>query len=598
MQGNLVTFNGLITGSKLFDIPVYQRSYAWEEDNLKDLWEDLYYLDSSKKHYFGTVMLMDSNRITQVGPTNYKRYDVIDGQQRITTILILLREIFNQFSGFIGERFSAEEITQLETSYLKYQDHYKLNPQGEDGKFFNGFIVDRDPIDESIETLAQRRIADARRFFSLQLEDVKKQNPEGFVDFLLSLKFKIDELQIMEYIVNLNSDAIRMFETVNDRGRPLTNLEKTKSFLMNALYLGTNAGDETIECGLQKINGNFANIYDYIEDVDGVTYWGRMDENNIQRFHFVNYIEWQNWKVDRYMDRIKTIIRNKLRSGRENSAPVSYVLEYAQDLESAYKAVKEIVDTRENVAHPLSDPLQKLFLTGHTANLFPLLIASWLNYRDDTDKMTRILNLMEAFAFRVYRLGWGKSSSWRPYFYERAYLVHQSKASYDDIVRWLKNTGHGCMRNDWFGGYLRSPRFARDLNSRSIRLLLSEYENHLCERTGEQIAFPQLDLLRDGYQVEHIWPSNTGELDLANDEEREVHSTNIHKLGNLTILSQRTNISLGAKPFHVKRKRYAKSRLRIVNELAEYDDWNATAIKEREDRIVAFALKRWSVDDV
>ncbi|MYB44727.1 MAG: DUF262 domain-containing protein [Acidimicrobiia bacterium] len=52
MNGSLVSLNGLLTGNKVFDIPVYQRGYAWTRKNLEDLWEDLYYLDPSKKHYF------------------------------------------------------------------------------------------------------------------------------------------------------------------------------------------------------------------------------------------------------------------------------------------------------------------------------------------------------------------------------------------------------------------------------------------------------------------------------------------------------------------------------------------------------------------
>ena len=58
MNGSLVSLNGLLTGNQVFDIPVYQRGYAWERKNLEDLWEDLYYLDPSKKHYFGTVLLI------------------------------------------------------------------------------------------------------------------------------------------------------------------------------------------------------------------------------------------------------------------------------------------------------------------------------------------------------------------------------------------------------------------------------------------------------------------------------------------------------------------------------------------------------------
>ena len=62
MDGSLVNLNGMLIGHQIFDIPVYQRSYAWERKNLEDLWEDLYYMDPSKKHYFGTMLLKDSGR--------------------------------------------------------------------------------------------------------------------------------------------------------------------------------------------------------------------------------------------------------------------------------------------------------------------------------------------------------------------------------------------------------------------------------------------------------------------------------------------------------------------------------------------------------
>ena len=90
MNGTLVNLNELLTG-KVFDIPVYQRGYSWERKNLEDLWEDLYYLNSAKKHYFGTVLLKDSEKTAETVLDVLKRFDVIDGQQRLTTILILLR---------------------------------------------------------------------------------------------------------------------------------------------------------------------------------------------------------------------------------------------------------------------------------------------------------------------------------------------------------------------------------------------------------------------------------------------------------------------------------------------------------------------------
>ena len=92
-----------------------------KKKNLQELWEDLYYLDVSKKHYFGTVLLLDSKRVTQVGMKTLKRLDVIDGQQRLTSILILLREIISQ-AKVVGEEEVREQVEGLERGLLEASD--------------------------------------------------------------------------------------------------------------------------------------------------------------------------------------------------------------------------------------------------------------------------------------------------------------------------------------------------------------------------------------------------------------------------------------------------------------------------------------------
>ena len=164
MEGNLVNLNELIVGDRLFDIPVYQRGYAWEEKNLQDLWEDLYYLDVSKKHYFGTVLLLDAEKVSKVGLRTFKRLDVIDGQQRLTTILILLREIISQAKATDNEEFRGQ-APRLEEDYLRPQANYKLNPQSNDGVFFReNIITERDPLSGEAETASQHRLLAAKSF--------------------------------------------------------------------------------------------------------------------------------------------------------------------------------------------------------------------------------------------------------------------------------------------------------------------------------------------------------------------------------------------------------------------------------------------------
>ena len=91
---------------------------------------------------------------------------------------------------------------------------------------------------------------------------------------------KLVGLQLMQYIVNSDADAIRIFETANDRGRPLSNLEKTKSFLMHTSYLGTSDDNGTVTSRLAEINGRFAKIYQFSEGVSENQYIGRFGADN------------------------------------------------------------------------------------------------------------------------------------------------------------------------------------------------------------------------------------------------------------------------------------------------------------------------------
>ena len=345
MEGNLVNLNELIVGDRLFDIPVYQRSYAWEEKNLQDLWEDLYYLDVSKKHYFGTVLLLDSKRVTQVGMKTLKRLDVIDGQQRLTTILILLREIISQ-AKVVGEEEVREQVEGLEEDYLRPLMHYKLNPQSKDGEFFREYVVDDlDHLKESARTPSQRRLAAAKEFFRERLQEEKESRPDEFVEFLIELKRKVDELQVIQYLVKSNADSIRIFETVNDRGRALSDLEKTKSYLMHTCYLGMQDDSEKIDSRLEEINGRFSRMYVFFEDVSGSKDLRWLDENSIQRYHFINFVSHDKKQVGGYLNRLKDFIRERLRQDADGC--VEYILEYTEDLEMSFFAIQDMVKMRE-----------------------------------------------------------------------------------------------------------------------------------------------------------------------------------------------------------------------------------------------------------
>ncbi|MCY4652045.1 MAG: DUF262 domain-containing HNH endonuclease family protein [Dehalococcoidia bacterium] len=596
MDGRLVSLNELLTGNRIFDIPVYQRGYAWEKKNLEDLWEDLEYLNTSKKHYFGTVLLKDSGETVKVGRITFKRFHVIDGQQRLTTLLILLHEIISKL-----REDGGDDVEDIEKGYIKNRGIYKLNPMGGDGKFFHHHIIDNNEfLDSHISTSSQQRLATAQAFFREQLtQEGEKRSPLECEEFLMHLMDKVDGLQLIEYQVNSDSDAIRIFETVNDRGRPLSDLEKTKSFLMHASYLGMN-DDHEVEIRLEELNNSFALMHSYLESANGIKRLS-LTESQVQRYHYLNYIS--TGKTSSHpVDSLKVRLRNILRIGQQGEC-AKYALDYAKDLEQAFLAVNGLAEIYKQ-----GGPLSKIFLMGRTGNIFPILITSWLRYGKTPDNLEKILSLLEAFALRVYVVGGYRSHTGASKFNRIAHSMHQGGLDYDGLIAELKNINLEYQDDGQFESSLRREDFYNWRYSNDIKYLLSEYEIHIKESSDVPLELStQEKILTSDYQVEHIWAQHPEDWDCMSQDMQDHHGQNVHRLGNLTIASKSWNASMGNKAFKKKRfnpdphkPSYTNSGLWVQRELGkvvapQLSEWNAETIREREDKIVEFALQRWSV---
>ena len=606
MNGNLVSLDELLIGNRLFDIPVYQRSYAWESKNLEDLWEDLYYLDDAKIHFFGTLLLKDSGESTRAGTTTFKRLDVIDGQQRLTTVLILLREIISQMKDVIDKEIQ-NDVPKLEEDYLKPKSHYKLNLMGDDAKFFTDFVIDDNEHPNEIQTIAQRRLVDAKMFFRGKLQKKKDELvPSEFENFLIQFKQKIDQLQVIQYLVTSNSDAIRIFETANDRGKPLSNLEKTKSFLMHTSYLDLE-DENIVEVRLNKLNDHFSRMYRHFEDVTETKDTKNIEwlgEDDIQRYHFINYVSPDSKKsaLTQYMGELKNLIRNKLRRQSETDESAQYALDYAQDLAQAFLAMKDIVEMPGKGYDKQSRrTMHKIFLIGRLGNIFPILITSWIRFGKQPREMREILRLLEAFTFRAYAIAGRRSDTGVTRLNNLAHRLHRNGLDYAKLVSELKSLNHDYGSNQRLQNNLRSEDFYQNPR-RDIKYLLSEYEIYLRGESKEKLTLAQEDILSPEYQVEHIWAQDTSKLGLT-PEMKLKHEQNVHRLGNLTLAARSWNASMGNKPFEKKRDgdppgtspSYQNSVLRVQQDLAIHDIWNHETIRKREDEIVAFALQRWSI---
>ena len=582
MNGTLTSLNQLLRNDWLFEIPIFQRGYAWEEENLRDLWDDLYYL-GDREHYFGTILLKKADKTTRAGLRTLDHYEVIDGQQRLTTTLILLRELISQIKE-LGDEETSGQASKLEGDYIGYPLHYKLTIGGEDKSFFhNSILAGTSAI--APKTRAQERLRDAQAFFRDQLDRQREQEGDQYLDFLIELKSGIDRLQVMLYIVPSNAEAVRMFETVNDRGRPLTNLEKTKSILMYASYLVVD-DPTTLDTLLSELNGHFAEIYKCFKDIEEEL--GLRDAGEIQRYHHIFFIGAKD--SHKHMRVLKYLLMGKSRKNKKDCE--CFIRSYAGNLWQAFDAMQDIARRRRDES-TLGSAIDRLFLVGRVGNLYPLLIAAWQKFGEDSQR-TEILRLFEAFAFRGYRVVRLRSNTGLVWIQPLAYEVHRDGFTFGDFRRRLREMNRHYANDDAFRQALSGTHCYWNLGTRTIKYLLAQYETKLRTRAGERLTLNLAEILSSEYQTEHILPQNpAGGL---GEEEMAAHEEIVHHLGNLTIASKEWNQRMGNRGFEEKKTYYRNSILRVQRDLETCERWNEGSIRERGTKIIDFALKRWQID--
>ena len=595
MNGTLLSLNQLLHNDWLFEIPIFQRGYAWEEENLRDLWDDLYYL-GDREHYFGTILLKNADKApARAGLKTLDHFEVIDGQQRLTTTLILLRELISQMKK-LGDEDIRAQVSKLEEDYIVYLNNYKLTIGGEDASFFRDSILAGASVATPL-TGAQGRLRNAQVFFRNQFDRQREQGQDEYLDFLIEFKSRIDRLQVMLYIVPSSAEAVRMFETVNDRGRPLTDLEKTKSILMYASYLVVD-DPQTLEKRLAELNDYFSKIYRCCKEIEEGL--GLRDPGEIQRYHHIFFSGPKD--SHKHMRVLKDHLMGK---SREDPASCrTYIPAYARSLWNAFDTMREIAKCRQR-QDLLGRTIDRLFRVGGMANLYPLLIVAWQRCGEDSQRH-EIIRLFEAFVFRVYRVVRYRSHTGKSSLDWLARKIHRDNLTIDDFVQRLRQLNLDYVSDDTFRRHLAAPHRYTHLGTRTIKYLLAEYEMKRRAEEGEALSLNLAQILSPEYETEHILPQHPdGGLD---QDEAAAHEKIVHRLGNLTIASKEWNRKMGNRAFDEKRDGrqdsepagnkicYRNSMLHVQRDLARWKEWDEVSIRERGTKIVDFALERWQID--
>jgi len=568
----------------LFDIPEYQRSYSWEEPQLEDLIEDLQYLPDDQKHFFGNVILEKKKEDYETS-TNREEdiYEIVDGQQRLTSALIFLK-VACELNKDVKE--GVEEINLISLP----RDRDRLVLQDEDKQFFRDHILGPSILTPSRPS--QKKLDQAKSTFEKYLDDLDE-------DMVLSLASRLRyDFRINVVEVDDKSEAAAIFESINTRGKDLSSLEKTKSFLM---YMD----DRTPTGGSLRddINTRFGEIYRNLFVLEeGHDRVDDFDEDSFQRFHWGLYDGYDSDEYFNSLQTLKTRLFNIYR--KEDYEEINDVIEeYTSSLLEASDAFSKLFSPSEHESS-VKKRLIRLLELGRMANVLPLLMASQLKYGEEPSKMEKIIEKCETLVFRVYGIDGRRSDTGLGKLVKSAHEIHSDNlGGINDIIRRLEKIIRKYTSDSRFERELRDPEFDV-VSSRDIRYLLYHYGQQLEVKSKETIRKDLSQILSRDFSVEHILARGLPEEDIPDDLEDEFEDY-VHRLGNLTIASSYWNSAYGNLPFEEKKKispgngretAYENSTLKVQRVLSDIDDFSREEIKSREDKIVEFALDEWSLE--
>ena len=596
---------------RAFRIPDYQRGYAWEAEQVDDFLEDLAALGPSRHHYTGTIVLYRptdaSERMDDTGEAHVEN-EVVDGQQRLTTTVILLNEISSALSDYESSQGLAEGIRKR---YVHTKDTgggtlYKLSLNQDTNDFFKHRILSNTLSGALPPVVSARRLLDAKQQIAAYLNkaDGDTSNRE---QWLHQLHRKITtQLNFNLYEVETKGDVGFIFEAMNDRGKLLTELEKVKNYLhyaVSSLELETATRDEFIN----SVNDAWADI---LTRLMAAELGSPASEDQLLRAHWIVQYDPQprNWDgsksirhrfddLRKHQDNLSTLRALHAYVLGLREACIYYCDALRPDQDHAFGALTGAI--RNEITHWN----EKLVRIGVSATFLPLLMAVRQRWSSDPQKYLDVVKLCEVLAFRTYRFARANSNYRQPAMFRLGFDVAHDKVDFDEAVGKARQHYNDALAKEAFDNFTNAATL-RSVYGRwsGLKYFLYEYEEHLALDSHGSSQVSWKDIIGKPDTIEHVLPQNIEGIDYWQKRfDAAAHDEYVHDIGNLTLT--KGNSELGNKPFPKKKRMldakeycYAESPLFQERKLANMDDWTAKAIDERRATLLNWARERWHVD--
>jgi Protein of unknown function DUF262 len=252
---------GIILGDKLFRIPEYQRHYSWQKKQRDELFEDIRKLHVAMKkyedrtHFMATIVCLKTNEKVPVGSNNFYIYDVVDGQQRLTTLVILLKAISLKLKEDRLDESKLDEAKELDKLLVKDNASLIILQTNHDNRdILRNYLQDgQKPEVSSIKTTGDKNISEAIK----ECEKFVLRFDANAINLLALIK---NHLCFIFHSLEDKGTVYTIFEVLNSRGLDVDCIDKCKSLLMGLLYEHTDSS-ESNDHKLTELHGYWTEIY-------------------------------------------------------------------------------------------------------------------------------------------------------------------------------------------------------------------------------------------------------------------------------------------------------------------------------------------------
>ena len=542
---------GQVIASGRHSVPIYQRSYAWKESHVEELLDDIAAAIHSEddEYFLGSIVLTNSES---------DQPDVVDGQQRLATTVILLATIRNYLIANEQE-LKANEITRM---YLSSRDlrtdelEPRLKLNSVDNDFFVDNVVANPNEKQHLNAVLEshRRIESASNICIKRIESVANAAGSKCIEALIDwVDFIHKNAKVICVSVPSDANAFTIFETLNDRGLALAITDLLKN------YLFSKAGNR-----LNEVQEKWVSMSSILESIGG-------DEIVVD---YVRHL----WSAQNGLAREKQLykeIRKKVNTGQKCVNFVTELQTHAKTYCALFSPGHMFWKTYGDIARSYIFAINML----QTRESLPLLLAIASKFKaQETIKAFRLLVSCTVRSLVVS----GRGGILEKQYSAIARQIFSGQIKKESELR--KQLSEIIPGDESFK---ESFSTASSSNGQRARYFLREIESFLNTEEPEWIPSASVD----DVSLEHVLP-----LSLSGDWhefDEEKHRAFVRRLGNLAILSSVDNSGIGNSSFTTKKKVFAKSSFKTTSDLAKEKDWTPETIASRQQKLAEFAVKTW-----